>query len=81
MGRRAGLRRHGHDPAAADRAAVRRHERPTSLLAVLAGHPEQTAYEIVRQYWKRGSGGDEFEKQWRRAVHDGVVRWHAGRDA
>ena len=26
------------------------------LVAVLAGHPEQTAYEIVRQYWKQRLG-------------------------
>jgi molybdopterin-containing oxidoreductase family iron-sulfur binding subunit len=43
------------------------------LVAMLAGHPEQTAYEIVRQYWKRRLGGDEFDKDWRRAVHDGIV--------
>jgi molybdopterin-containing oxidoreductase family iron-sulfur binding subunit len=43
------------------------------LVAMLAGHPEQTAYEIVRRYWKRQFEGDDFDKQWRRAVHDGVV--------
>ncbi|HMC10439.1 MAG TPA: hypothetical protein VKH44_04080, partial [Pirellulaceae bacterium] len=43
------------------------------LVAMLAGHPEQTAYEIVRRYWKRRLGGDEFDKHWRRAVHDGIV--------
>jgi len=43
------------------------------LVAMLAGHPEQTAYEIVRQYWKRRMGSDEFDKHWRRAVHDGIV--------
>ncbi len=43
------------------------------LLAVLSGHPELTSYEIVRQYWKRRLGDDNFEGRWRKALHDGVV--------
>jgi MoCo/4Fe-4S cofactor protein with predicted Tat translocation signal len=43
------------------------------LLAALSGHPELTAYEIVRQYWKQRFGDDDFEKRWRKALHDGVV--------
>ena len=43
------------------------------ILAVLAGHPELTAYQIVQQYWKRRLGDDGFDKRWRRAVHDGLV--------
>jgi molybdopterin-containing oxidoreductase family iron-sulfur binding subunit len=42
------------------------------LLAVLSGHPERTGYEIVRQYWQ-GRFGDDFEKRWRKALHDGLV--------
>ncbi len=43
------------------------------LLASLSGHPELTAYEVVRQYWKGRCGDADFEKSWQRALHDGVV--------
>ena len=46
---------------------------PYEMLAVLAGHPEKTAYQLVQQYWKRRLGDAGFEKRWRRAVHDGLV--------
>jgi len=42
-------------------------------LAAAAGHPERSTYEIVRDAWQELLGGDDFENQWRRAVHDGVV--------
>jgi len=43
------------------------------LVAVLAGHPEQTAYNIIQQYWTRSLGSDGFAKRWKKAVHDGIV--------
>jgi MoCo/4Fe-4S cofactor protein with predicted Tat translocation signal len=43
------------------------------LVAALAAHPELTTYNIVQQFWKRQLGGDDFDKHWRQAVHDGVV--------
>jgi molybdopterin-containing oxidoreductase family iron-sulfur binding subunit len=43
------------------------------LLAALAGHPERSAYDILRDAWKQRLGEEGFEKKWRRAVHDGVV--------
>ena len=43
------------------------------LLALLSGHPELTSHEIVRQYWKRRFGDDDFEGRWRKSLHDGVV--------
>jgi molybdopterin-containing oxidoreductase family iron-sulfur binding subunit len=43
------------------------------LLALLSGHPELTAHDIVRQYWQRRMGDHDFEKRWRKALHDGVV--------
>jgi len=43
------------------------------LLSVLLGQPEQTSYEIVRDYWKRQSGQQDFERFWRKSLHDGVV--------
>ena len=43
------------------------------LIAALAGHPELTPYQIVRQYWMTRLGHDNFDGNWMRAVHDGVI--------
>jgi molybdopterin-containing oxidoreductase family iron-sulfur binding subunit len=44
------------------------------VLAVLLRHPVQSGYEIVRDTWKRRlRAASDFETDWRRAVHDGVV--------
>ncbi|HET8644114.1 MAG TPA: 4Fe-4S dicluster domain-containing protein, partial [Vicinamibacteria bacterium] len=42
------------------------------LLATFTARPERTGYEIVREAW-RPRGGPDFERWWRRAVHDGLV--------
>jgi MoCo/4Fe-4S cofactor protein with predicted Tat translocation signal len=46
---------------------------PHELIAGLAGGFRSSSYEIVRDYWRRQSAGDNFEAFWRRAVHDGVI--------
>jgi len=43
------------------------------LLSVMAGHPEQLAYQTVQHFWKTRLGADDFERTWRKAVHDGIV--------
>jgi MoCo/4Fe-4S cofactor protein with predicted Tat translocation signal len=57
------------------------------LLAVMAGEPERSAYDVVREYWRRtfeengagtfvGRNGRpfaDFEAFWRASVHDGFV--------
>ena len=35
--------------------------------------PEQSAYDIVREYWKTQSRSQDFEADWRRWLHDGVI--------
>jgi molybdopterin-containing oxidoreductase family iron-sulfur binding subunit len=45
---------------------------PAEMLAVFTGPPGATAYELVRATWQARLGGD-FERAWRRALHDGVV--------
>jgi len=39
------------------------------VLAAMSDRPEQSAYDLVRQYWK--VGGDD--SAWRRWLHDGVI--------
>ncbi|MGH7785928.1 MAG: TAT-variant-translocated molybdopterin oxidoreductase [Candidatus Binatia bacterium] len=46
---------------------------PHELLAALLGTPGQTSYDIVRAHWREQWAGGDFEAQWRKAVHDGVV--------
>jgi molybdopterin-containing oxidoreductase family iron-sulfur binding subunit len=41
-------------------------------MAAFSARPEQTGYDIVRDRWRAPLGAD-FEKAWRRALHDGVV--------
>ena len=45
------------------------------VLAVFTKRPERAAYETVREYWKTQpqAAGHDFEKFWRKSVHDGVV--------
>jgi MoCo/4Fe-4S cofactor protein with predicted Tat translocation signal len=44
-----------------------------ALLAAFTARPDETAYDTVREHWKGELGEAEFEKRWRRALHDGVV--------
>ena len=45
------------------------------VLAMISGAETTDGYEIVRNAWRARTGlGDEgFEKEWRRALHDGVL--------
>ncbi|MGD2114522.1 MAG: TAT-variant-translocated molybdopterin oxidoreductase [Acidobacteriota bacterium] len=45
---------------------------PHEVLAQLADRPDATTYQIVRDHWRQRLGGD-FERAWRRALHDGFV--------
>ena len=46
---------------------------PHELLSALLGAPDATSYDLVRDYWKTQLSAGDFEAQWRKAVHDGVV--------
>ena len=46
---------------------------PHELLSALLGAPDKTSYDRVRDFWKTRLASGEFEPQWRKAVHDGVV--------
>jgi MoCo/4Fe-4S cofactor protein with predicted Tat translocation signal len=43
------------------------------LLAGFTARQDQTAYDMVREHWKNELGAGDFEKQWRRSLHDGIV--------
>ena len=49
------------------------------LLAALAGQPQMSAYEIVRDYWRQRHGDasnaadGNFDDWWKTALHDGIV--------
>lgn len=46
-----------------------RHE----MIGALAGQSGQSTYDLVQSYWKQRIQSDNFEKFWRRALHDGLV--------
>ena len=43
------------------------------LGAMLHQQPIRTDYEIVREHWRGQKKWDDFEKGWRKALHDGFV--------
>ncbi len=43
------------------------------LVAALLDQPSRSSYEIVREQWQKHLGNDDFERAWRRALHDGVL--------
>ncbi len=44
------------------------------LLAAFADPPDRAGYDLVREHWQAEHRGGDFERAWRRALHDGVVR-------
>ena len=43
------------------------------LVAALLDQPERTSHDIVKDYWKKQMAAADFDKFWRRSLHDGVV--------
>jgi molybdopterin-containing oxidoreductase family iron-sulfur binding subunit len=45
------------------------------VVALFTSRPERTPYDAVREYWKTQpqAAGQDFEKFWRRSVHNGVI--------
>ena len=46
---------------------------PHELLAALLGAPDKTSHDAVKEHWKSKRGGAEFEKFWRKSLHDGFI--------
>ena len=43
------------------------------LFSAILGDAKRSSYSIVREYWQRVQGGIDFDKFWRKALHDGKV--------
>jgi MoCo/4Fe-4S cofactor protein with predicted Tat translocation signal len=43
------------------------------VLATLAGQPDKTAHDILREHWQTSASGASFDNFWKKALHDGVV--------
>jgi len=49
---------------------------PSEVLAVLAGTPDVTSYQLLHGYWQRQNpqlAGLDFDRFWLKAVHDGII--------
>jgi molybdopterin-containing oxidoreductase family iron-sulfur binding subunit len=45
----------------------------SEFLARFSEYPYLKSYEIVRNHWKEFQGGLDFDRQWRKWLHDGVI--------
>ena len=43
------------------------------VLEAMLQQPVRTSYEIVREHWRQQKLWPDFEKSWRRALHDGII--------
>jgi len=43
------------------------------LVAVLAGSPDRTSHDLVKDYWRSQRPGLDFDAFWKRSIHDGFV--------
>jgi MoCo/4Fe-4S cofactor protein with predicted Tat translocation signal len=43
------------------------------LIATMSDQPERSGYDLVRDFWSKGTLTPDFEVTWRRWVHDGIV--------
>jgi molybdopterin-containing oxidoreductase family iron-sulfur binding subunit len=43
------------------------------ILDAMISPPGRSDYDIVRDFWSSKNPGDDFEKNWRQALHDGLI--------
>jgi len=43
------------------------------VLAVFSDRPERQPYEIVHEFWSQARPSAEFDREWRRWLHDGII--------
>ena len=44
------------------------------LLAAFTENPEQSSFELVRDYWRANYKGADYETWWKHSIHDGFVK-------
>ena len=49
----------------------------SEVVTMLLGQADRTGYEIVKQYWTAQSGAKDFDRWWRRALHEGLIEGSA----
>ena len=43
------------------------------FVALLSGQSDATGYDLLRAYWQKQHAGEDFEKFWRKSLHDGWI--------
>jgi len=43
------------------------------ILAIFTDQPGTSGYDLLQTYWRSQHTGDDFEKWWRRSLHDGYI--------
>ncbi|HEY6307923.1 MAG TPA: TAT-variant-translocated molybdopterin oxidoreductase [Candidatus Angelobacter sp.] len=43
------------------------------ILAIFTDQPNTSGYDLLQSYWRSQHPGDDFEKWWRRSIHDGYI--------
>jgi Fe-S-cluster-containing dehydrogenase component len=44
------------------------------ILDAMISPPGRSDYEIIRDFWNSKNSGDDFEKNWRQTLHDGLIQ-------
>jgi molybdopterin-containing oxidoreductase family iron-sulfur binding subunit len=43
------------------------------ILAIFTDQPGVSGYDLLQLYWRSQHAGDDFDKWWRRSIHDGYI--------
>jgi len=43
------------------------------VIGVLSDKPERPAYDVVREFWATAKPSADFDREWRRWLHDGII--------
>jgi MoCo/4Fe-4S cofactor protein with predicted Tat translocation signal len=46
---------------------------PLEFVAMLSGQADASGYDLVRAYWQKQHTGADFERLWRKSLHDGWI--------
>jgi MoCo/4Fe-4S cofactor protein with predicted Tat translocation signal len=43
------------------------------VIGVFSDRPERSAYDIIREFWAQARPAADFDREWRRWLHDGII--------